>query len=77
MKAASEVYKALGVPDRIGFTQTAASNHCVFPTSQTEDVAAFVEKFLVGNASANTNIAKSPYSTSLTRWITWQTPTLN
>ena len=31
MKAATEVYKALGIPDRIGFTQAAASDHCVVP----------------------------------------------
>ena len=46
MKAATEVYKALGVPDRIGFTQAGASAHCSFPSSQTADVQAFVDKFL-------------------------------
>jgi hypothetical protein len=76
MKAAAEVYKALGIPDRIGFTQTAASSHCAFPSSQTEDVAAFVDKFLVGKTSANTAIAKTPYNTDLKKWITWTTPTL-
>jgi hypothetical protein len=76
MKAATEVYKALGVPDRIGFTQAAASAHCSFPSSQTADVQAFVDKFLAAMPAANTNVAKSPYSTSLTRWITWTTPQL-
>lgn len=77
MKAATEVYKALGIPDRIGFTQTAASNHCQFPGSQTEDVAAFVEKFLLGDMTADTAIAKTPYNTDLGTWITWDTPQLN
>jgi hypothetical protein len=76
MKAATEVYKALGVPDRIGFSQVGGHAHCAFPTSQTADVAAFVDKFLVGNASANTSVATSPYSTNLTKWITWSTPQL-
>ncbi len=76
MKGATEVYKALGVPDRIGFTQAAASSHCAFPSSQSADVQAFIDKFLAAMPNANTNIAKSPYSTSLTRWITWTTPTL-
>jgi hypothetical protein len=58
MKAATEVYKALGVPDRIGFTQAAASSHCVFPSSQTQDVSAFVDKFLLGKTTANTSIAR-------------------
>jgi hypothetical protein len=76
MKAASEVYKALGVPDRIGYTQTAASSHCSFPSSQTADVEAFVDKFLIGKTSTNTAIAKSPYSTDLSKWVNWSTPSL-
>jgi hypothetical protein len=61
---------------RIGFTQTAASAHCSFPSSQSGDVQACIDKFLAAMPNANTNIAKSPYNTSLTRWITWTTPTL-
>ena len=76
MRAASEVYKALGIPDRIGFTQAAASGHCVFPSSQTADVQAFVDKFLAAMPNANTNIMKNSYNTDLTKWVTWSTPTL-
>jgi hypothetical protein len=76
MKAAAEVYKALGVPDRIGYTQAAASAHCSFPSSQAPDVAAFVDKFLLGKTSANTAIAKSAYNTDMKKWITWSTPEL-
>jgi hypothetical protein len=76
MKAATEVYKALGIADRIGFTQTMASSHCAFPSSQTADVQAFVDRFLLGKTSANTAIAKSPYTTDLKKWITWTTPEL-
>jgi hypothetical protein len=76
MKAASEVYKALGVPDRIGYVQNATGTHCAFPSNLTADVQAFVDKFLAAMPNANTNIAKTPYNTSLARWITWTTPTL-
>jgi hypothetical protein len=75
MKAATEVYKALGIPDRIGYTQAQASAHCSFPSSQTADVQAFVDKFLLGK-TANTSIAKTSYTTDMTKWITWSTPTL-
>jgi hypothetical protein len=75
MKAATEVYKALGIPERIGFTQAQASSHCSFPSSQGPDVQAFIDKFLLGK-SADTKIAKSPYKTDMTKWITWTTPTL-
>jgi hypothetical protein len=76
MQAATEVYKALGIPDRIGFSQVGGHAHCAFPASQTPDVTAFVDKFLVGKTDANTNVATSPYSTDLTSWITWSTPQL-
>jgi hypothetical protein len=76
MRAATEVYKALGVPDRIGFTQATASSHCAFPNAQTADVAAFVDKFLLGKSTTNTAIAKTPYTTDLTKWVTWATPQL-
>jgi hypothetical protein len=77
MKAAIEVYEALGIPDRIGFSQAVASGHCAFPSSQAADVNAFVQKFLLGDASANTTIRKDTYaSTNMSQWITWDTPTL-
>lgn len=75
-KAAHEVWKALGVPDRFGFSKVAGHPHCQLPDSQRPDVAAFVEKFLLGNKNADTNIAISPYNPNLSAWITWETPGL-
>lgn len=77
MKAATEVYKALGVPDRIGFSQVGGHGHCAFPSSQTKDVEAFVDKFLLGKTSTSTAIAITPYKTDLKKWITWTTPELH
>jgi hypothetical protein len=77
MRAAKEVYKALGIADRLGYTQTQAPAHCSFPTSvQGPDVQAFVNKFLLQQANANTNVARDSYNTDLTKWVTWTTPTL-
>jgi hypothetical protein len=76
MRAAAEVYEALGIPDRIGFTQTAAPAHCSFPDIQAPEVQAFVDKFLLDDTSANTSIARDAYRTDLTRWVTWSTPEL-
>jgi hypothetical protein len=77
MRAAKEVYKALGIADRLGYTQAMASAHCSFPTSvQGPDVQAFVNKFLLNQTSANTNVARDSYNTDLTKWVTWTTPTL-
>lgn len=76
MRAAAEVYEALGIPDRIGFSQAVAPAHCSFPSSQAPEVQAFVDKFLLEKADANTAVAKDSYQTDLTPWVTWSTPEL-
>ena len=73
-KAAHEVWKAIGVPDRFGFSKVGHDDHCVLPTGQRPEVIAFVEKFLLGDTSTNTNVEISPYNPDLSPWITWDTP---
>ena len=75
-KAAHEVWKALGVPDRFGVSIVGGHAHCRLPDSQRPEVGAFVEKFLLRNKSANTNISTSPYNSDLSPWIPWTTPKL-
>ncbi len=75
VKAATQVYTALGVPDRIGYSISGNHTHCAFPSEQTAQVQAFVDKFLLGK-TANTNITTSPYNPDMTKWVTWSTPTL-
>lgn len=75
--AAREVWKALGVPDRFGFSIVGGHPHCQLPDSQRPEVIAFIEKFLLGKTEQNTdNISRSPYNTDLSPWITWNTPIL-
>jgi hypothetical protein len=76
MRAAAKVYDALGISDRIGFSQAQAPAHCMFPGVQTPDVQAFVDRFLHDKTSANTAVARDAYKTDLTRWVTWSTPQL-
>ncbi|MBN1782632.1 T9SS type A sorting domain-containing protein [bacterium] len=75
--AAKEVWKALGVPDRFGFSIIGGHMHCAIPNSQVPEIEAFVEKFLLGNDGTDTEISTSPYNTDLTPWITWTTPSLS
>lgn len=75
-KAAAEVWNALGVPDRIGFSILGGHPHCRLPEAQVPEVVAFVEKFLLGKESVQTAVARTPFNTDLTPWITWSTPTL-
>ncbi len=71
--AAKEVWKALGIPDRFGFTRVGGHGHCQLPESMWPELIAFVEKFLLGNTEVNTDVAISPYSTDINEWITWET----
>ncbi len=76
-KAAQEVWEALGVPDRFGFSKVGHSDHCVLPSSQRPEIIAFVEKFLLGNDTVNTDsIEIGPYDIDLSSWITWDIPEL-
>ncbi|KAI5859381.1 hypothetical protein GGS23DRAFT_600505 [Durotheca rogersii] len=73
------VYEALGVPGRLGFSQTSHGNsHCRLPASQNAEVAAFFTKFLLGCQSAATDVMKtdSRFNFIPERWIDWETPTL-
>jgi hypothetical protein len=76
-KAVQKVYDALGIPDRFGYSQIGGHNHCQVPVAQIPEIEAFVEKFLLGDTTANTDIATSPYNTDLSPWITWHTPELS
>lgn len=71
-RAAHEVWKTFGIADRFGFSIVGGHGHCVLPNSQYPEVEAFVDKFLLGITTANTNITKSPYETvDYLRWIKW------
>ena len=71
-RAAHEVWKTLGIGDRFGFYIDGGHNHCAVPATQQPAMEAFVDKFLVGNTSVNTNITVNPYPTmNYQRWYQW------
>jgi hypothetical protein len=73
---ARKIWEALGVPERMGMTQT-STNHCQFPASQRDEVEAFVDRFLLDRADVDTNVLESDAVTpDLARWAPWETPTL-
>lgn len=78
-KACQQVYAALGIPERFGYSIIGGHMHCMVPDSQVGEIGAFVDKFLLGNGSANTsNIGDDPgYTVNLAQWITWSNPTLS
>ncbi|KFX97800.1 hypothetical protein O988_04682 [Pseudogymnoascus sp. VKM F-3808] len=76
MKTGQLIYKALGIPDNMGFSETSEHGHCAFPSSQQGDLDAFVQKFFFG-ASTNTAISKSDQTFDQAKWVTWTVPTLS
>ena len=76
-RAVQQIYTTLGIPDRFGFSIVGGHSHCAVPSSQMPEIEAFVDKFLLGNDTVNTNIATTPYRTDLSPWIPWTTPPLS
>ena len=62
-RAAHEVWKAFGIADRFGFSIVGGHRTLPdFPDSQRPEVEAFVDKFLLGKAEANTPVTKHPFA---------------
>jgi len=71
-KAAHEVWKAFGISDRFGFSIVPGHMHCQLPPSQVPEVEAYVDRFLLGDMTVNTNVMKSPYDyVDFSRWTKW------
>lgn len=75
-RAAEKVWDALEVPERFGYSITGGHNHCAVPDFLRGEIEEFVDKFLMGIETADTNIRSSVYDSDLEPWITWDTPTL-
>jgi hypothetical protein len=75
--AGSEVFKAMGIADHIGYDFTGGHNHCAAPAAQTASVKTFVDRYLKGGTGA-TNVAIKPTSGNfdLTADFDWTAPTL-
>jgi len=60
--AAREVWKALGVPDRMGVTEENVG-HCQWHPGFTSDLEAFLDKFILGkNDRKSTDILRSKFT---------------
>jgi hypothetical protein len=60
-RAAERVYDAFGVSDRFGFSIAGGHPHCGILPSQQPEIQAFVDRFLLGDATANTDIHTNPW----------------
>jgi len=77
MKVGRMIYKAVGVPDGMGFSLVGGHNHCQFPSAQQADLSAFIDKYLLGGSSSTANIEKSNQNVDATTYIDWPVPILS
>lgn len=71
-RAAHEVWQAFGIGDRFGFSIVDQHGHCRLPESQRPEVEAFVDKFLLGDANANTLITTHSFEeVDASSWFAW------
>ncbi|GAA5520296.1 hypothetical protein LQ318_01105 [Aliifodinibius salicampi] len=75
---AREIWKAMGISDRMGISQVGGHNHCQLPDTQRPEVNAFVKKFLLDDSTVNTRVVRmdTDLNVDLTKWAPWETPTL-
>jgi len=76
--AAHEIWQALGIPDHMGVSQIGDHDHCVWNGSQQPEVTAYVQKFLIGGGTADTNVLKTDggYTFDQATWAPWSIPAL-
>ena len=72
-EAAKRVWENFGIEDRFGYSFVRDPNHCFpFNADHRPRVEAFVDKFLLGNAAANTDIAVHTFDYVIpTYWTEW------
>jgi hypothetical protein len=71
-RATKRIYDTFGIGDRFGFYIDGGHNHCAVPPEQAPAIAAYFDKFLLGDETANTNVAVHPYpELDYRRWTAW------
>jgi len=72
-RATQRIYNTFGLGDRFGFYIDGGHAHCGTRPEEAPAIAAFVDKFLLGNATANTDVEVNPYPATLDyqRWTWW------
>ena len=79
-RATQQVYNAFGIGDRFGFYIDGGHNHCATLPAEAPAVSSFVNKFMLGQTSENSDVEVFPTNPPLTydytkldykRWTWW------
>lgn len=74
------IYQALGVRTNFGTSQFAHGDHCVFKSQQQPEPTAFINNFLLGQSSTNTDFFKTDQAYpgfTINDWVNWPVPDLS
>jgi hypothetical protein len=71
-RATQRVYDTFGIGDRFGFYIDGGHPHCGTLPEEAPAIAAYLDRFLLDDATANTNVRVHPYPTlDYGRWTAW------
>jgi hypothetical protein len=71
-RATQRIYNTFGIGDRFGFYIDSGHGHCATLPEEAPAIAAFVDKFLLGDTTANTDVEVHPYGNlDYQRWTWW------
>ncbi|MBN1927016.1 MAG: T9SS type A sorting domain-containing protein [Prolixibacteraceae bacterium] len=71
-RAAQRVWENFGIPERFGFVIEGGHSHCALSSNQRVATEAFVDRFLLDDKTANTDIHINTYpDVDFARWTYW------
>src|SRR6185437_4610861 len=66
------IYDTFGIGDRFGFYIDGGHQHCATLPAEAPAITAFVDKFMLGQSDANTDVEVNPYpNLDYARWTSW------
>lgn len=74
MKAGRLIYKAVGVPNNMGFSLTTGHSHCQFPESDAAALNAYIDYFLLDKTFSLPEVEKSTAEVDMSEWVDWSGP---
>ena len=71
-RATQEIYDTFGIRDRFGFYIDGGHPHCATLPAEAPVIGAYLDKFLLDDASAETNVEVNPFpNLDYRRWTAW------
>jgi len=71
-RGTQQIYNTFGIGDRFGFYIDGGHNHCATLPAEAPPITAFVNKFMLGHATVDTDVEVNPFpNLDYSRWTSW------